>query len=355
VVSTGADPVGATFDNNPVNGPVVETDQRLYTGATYAAGFRQERIAALLEASGIVSEATMTRIQHDTRSNAGAALRDALVTALDRTLKMSGLPAGDFARLLTARDLLSDWTFATPTSSDPAPALTDSSATALFNAWMGEFLKLALCDELVNQTPVPQACALDRYTSDHLVRIVHAILVTPTKLTSELGEPIMCDDFDSATTDSCATMAARAMLQAMTLLESLTGGDQPADWRWGDLHQLVIEPLFPAADLTLPGPGELATTGFPRAGDQFAVNSADHGYTGTFSQQAGPAYRFLAIANPGERIELRLQLPGGAIFDPRDPHYRDLLDRYYLKETHFVAPFSVQQIIDNGEHRWDFR
>ena len=52
---------------------------------------------------------------------------------------------------------------------------------------------------------------------------------------------------------------------------------------------------------------------------------------------------------------MRWALPGGVIFDSRSPHYRDLLDNYYLPEKHFDAPFTVSDIVANGELRWIFR
>jgi hypothetical protein len=94
----------------------------------------------------------------------------------------------------------------------------------------------------------------------------------------------------------------------------------------------------------------------------FAVNRSDTSWSGLdFSQSAdGPAQRFLAIAekdplgNP-QPIRVKWALPGGVIFDPSSRHYRDLLDNYYLKERHFDAPFSVNQINAAGESRWVFR
>ena len=43
------------------------------------------------------------------------------------------------------------------------------------------------------------------------------------------------------------------------------------------------------------------------------------------------------------------------IYDSRSPHYRDLLDDYYLAHAHFDAPFTVKEIRLAGENRWLFR
>jgi penicillin amidase len=375
LATSNADPVGATFDNDPLNQPMVD-GRPLYVGVSYAAGVREERISTLIDqAARPLTLDTMAQIQHDTHSNVGAKLSAPIALALARLDTPTGAPADlgpfvaalsaeDKARLVTARTLLASWTHATPTALAPNdPAAADSAATALFNAWMHFFLERALRDEFANAkdpaTPGAQGFDLYRLDGNQLVRIVYALLTRPGAFvqSAATGQPIVCDDFASVTTDSCTTMIMRAAIDAVRHLETTFASPDPAQWRWGQLHQLVIEPLFPNASLDLPRSGELATRGFPKAGDNFAINRADHGWADLdFSQFAdGPAQRFLAIAEPGQPIAVKWQLPGGVIFDSRDPHYRDLLDKYYLPEVHFDAPFSVPQILENGEYRWDLR
>ncbi|MDB4960247.1 MAG: Penicillin amidase [Myxococcales bacterium] len=116
---------------------------------------------------------------------------------------------------------------------------------------------------------------------------------------------------------------------------------------------LRITPLFPNTALDLPAPG---APGFPKSGDNFVVNRSDQGWRDLdFSQYSdGPAQRKLAIAD-GTQIHIKWALPGGVIYDSRSPHYRDLLDTYYLPQTHFDAPFRVDEIVAAGEHRWILR
>jgi hypothetical protein len=149
------------------------------------------------------------------------------------------------------------------------------------------------------------------------------------------------------------------MIDAMTHLESARGFGtaDTRQWRWGKLHRLTITPLFPSPALNLPSPRDPDPAGFPRAGDNFAINRADHGWSDLdFSQLAdGPAQRFLAESRGGGTIAVRWALPGGVIYDHRSPHYRDLLDRYYLANEHFDAPYSIDEIVAAGESRWVFR
>jgi acyl-homoserine lactone acylase PvdQ len=165
------------------------------------------------------------------------------------------------------------------------------------------------------------------------------------------GQPILCDRYAvSGNDDSCTKMVMIAMVDAFNYLEGPDGFNSanPDDWAWGKKHTLTIKPLFPNPALDL-GP-------FPKAGDNFVINRADQGWDDLdFSQFGdGPAQRFLAEADPGQPIKVQWALPGGAIFDSRSPHYRDLLDNYYLPQTHYDAPYSLTDIVAAGESRWEF-
>lgn len=374
LVTANADPVGATFDNDPLNQRDAD-DALLYAGAAYATGLRHERIATMLDEAWQtrVTLDDMARIQRDTRSNMGAKLAPYLRAVLARLDAPAGTPgdleayvAGlaevDRTRLITARALLAGWSFATPTGLEHTGSITDSAATAVFNAWMHFFVERVFADEL-DLTGLGKgafAGGIWRLDDSMLARIVHALVTQPGTFVQSPAttQPIVCDDVaDPGADGSCDRAALEAMVAAMTHLEQGEGGFGTPDvsmWQWGRLHRLRIEPLFPNPELELPGPGE---PGFPKPGDNFAVNRSDQGWGDLdFSQSAdGPAQRFLATAGRGETIRVRWALPGGAIFDSRSPHYRDLLDRYYLPETHFDAPFQVQDIIATGEHRWLFR
>src|SRR5262249_35921236 len=144
------------------------------------------------------------------------------------------------------------------------------------------------------------------------------------------------------------TITLIAMVDAMNQLTSQFGTPDVTQWAWGKIHTLTIAPLFPNSQLNL-GP-------FAKAGDMENVNRADMGWADTdFSQAAdGPAQRFLAQAGLGDEISVQWALPGGVIYDSRSPHYRDLLDTYYLPHAYFAAPFDISDIVANGETRWEF-
>lgn len=367
LIAANADPVGATFDGLPLDQRTA-SGEPLYAGAAYAAGLREERITRLLQAGGSPGRTLddMARIQRDTRSSVGEKLAPAIRAALDRLDSPAGSPADlapylaalspeDRARLDTARALLEAWTFATPAAVDaPDP---DSAATALFHTWMHFFIARTLADEL-------DAVGFDvwRLDDDLLVRIVHAMLNDPRSLVTspDTQQPILCDGYATPGPDeSCTVQILAAMIDAMTHLASPAGfgtADTTA-WRWGKLHRLAIAPLVPDPDRNLPSPGDPDPAGFPRDGDNFAIDRAGHGWSDLeFSQLAeAPAQRLLAEARPGQAIAVKWALPGGAIYDRRSPHYRDLLDRHYLTDQPFDAPYAIDDIVAAGESRWVFR
>jgi penicillin amidase len=376
IATANSDPVGSTFDNDPLN-QFDKDGHPLYAGTTYAAGVRSERIAERIKAAAAATGNKVTlddlaAIQHDSTSLVGRKLTPALTAGLAFAADPTGAPAdvvaylatlstADKAALTSARALLAGWTFATPTGTGPEPVsaatLDDSAATALFNVWMHFFIQDTIGDEYA-------AIQFDFWSLEPnlLVRNVYALLVEPTELVQSAtsGQPILCDDMTVGGADqSCTQQVMRATLQALAWLASPEGygSADHTTWRWGDKHRLIIPPLFPNADLNLPPATDpIDPKGFAKAGDQFVVNRADCGWDNLdFHQEAdGPAERFMAEAVKDGPIKAHMQLPGGAIFDRSSPHYRDLLDKYYLKQTHFDLPFTTAEILAQGEERWVF-
>jgi len=370
IVTANADPVGATFDGDPLNQPVVD-GHSLYAGVTYAAGVRHSRISdRLFELGTQTTIEGLASIQHDTLSNMGAKVGPYIVAALnvvqsstraDVIAYAATLTSADLAKLERARMLLASWSYQTPTGfagdTETPDGDLDSAATAVFNAWMHFFIVATIDDEISAATGGHQhAFSLD---DNFLARIIYALVSAPsTFVQGASGEPVLCDDMASVTNDSCTKQMIAAALAAMNHLES-SAGFGTADvtkWAWGSMHRLTISPLFPNTALDLPGPG---MRGFPKTGDNFVVNRSDQGWDDLdFSQDAdGPAQRFIAISQGTDApIAVRWALPGGVIYDSRSPHYRDLLDNYYLRERHFEAQYAdYDALIDIGESRWIFR
>lgn len=375
LATANSDPVGATFDDDPLNQPIVGGIP-LYAGVTYAAGVRAERIsddikAAAARTGNKITLDDLAKIQHDSTSTMGMKLVPKVLTALaalDSTVGLpsdvgpylTALPSADKARLAAARALFAAWTFATPTAVGASPSsreLDDSAATALFNAWMHYFIQDTLADEYTainfNVWSIEQNLT---------ARVVYAMLVEPQKLvqSATTGQPIICDDMATAGADeSCTRHVLQAAIEAMTWAESPQGFGTAdhTKWHWGDKHRLILPPLFPNAALNVPAATDPKDpTGFAKEGDQFVVNRSDMGWDDLdFHQFAdGPSERFMAEADNGGTMHVRWQLPGGTIYDRSSKHYRDLLDNYYLPQVHFDACYTTAEIVAKGEEHWVF-
>nr|MDQ3370094.1 penicillin acylase family protein [Myxococcota bacterium] len=366
LITADADPVGASYDGDPLNQRSAD-GVPLYAGVAYAPGLREERLATLLAAvPRPVTVEDVERLHHDTASTVGAKLVPAVLVALRRLDDPGTAPADVPAfvatltaeqrqRLVEARDVLASWTF--ETSRGDFGAEPSSAATLLFNTWLHGFARAAIGDELA-QAGYP----LDRLDDAQLVRILHGLLVEPARRISSAltAQPILCDRLASPGEDSCTKLILETLLEA---LGELDGG--PADWRWGREHRLVIAPLLddPGELFRLPLAGETTGDGYSRAGDTFSVDRGDGGWGDLdFAPKVAVAHRFTVRSvttgfediSTTRALRVRLELPGGTVFDRRDPHYRDLLDGY-LRGAPFDVPTELAEINRNGESRWELR
>ncbi|MGN6108240.1 MAG: penicillin acylase family protein, partial [Kofleriaceae bacterium] len=161
LVTANADPVGESFDGDPLNGPH-------YAGFDYGPGFRAGRITRRLEAlkasGNPMTIDDMTAIQADTFSSAGHRLRPFIVDAATKLLAERATPgthpelaafaasldAARVARIQDARDRLAAWTLeaAAGGTGASATAMADAVATTIFNFWQIEFYDRAFGDEL---------------------------------------------------------------------------------------------------------------------------------------------------------------------------------------------------------------
>lgn len=358
LATANADPIGETFDGDPLNGPH-------YAGFDYGPGFRQGRITRRLEAlkaSGrAMTVADMQSIQGDTYSNAGDRLRPFIVAAVDRlvaerttpgthpdlTALAGTLDAARVARLVAARDRLGAWTFATHPGGDSATAAErdDAVATTIFNFWQIEFYRAAFGDELGVLGAAPNR----QYTISAAVNA----LEHPERLRTGTapGFPTsarLCDSFATPAVETCTYQIVVALDAALEQGVTRLGAD-PATWDWGRLHVARAPALVPAAALDLPGTGRT----YPRPGDSHAVDASNPAIGSySFAYQHGPAMRTVMKVEAGKPIEQEWALPGGQIFDTRSPHFRDQMDEYWTKNRYVAVPFATPDIIVNAEDRW---
>lgn len=361
LATANADPVGETFDGDPINGPH-------YAGFDYGPGFRQGRITRRLEALKAAGRPMtiddMKSVQGDTYSNAGDRLRPFIVTAVDRlvaeratpgthpdlTALATSLDAAGLARLVDARDRLAAWTFATHPGGASASAeeRADSVATTIFNFWQIEFYRAAFGDEMAVLGATPNR----QYTISAAINALeHPERMKTGTAPGFPGSARLCDAFATPTVETCDYQILVALDAALGQGVARLGAD-PDAWYWGDLHVARAPSMVPAAALDLPGAGRT----YPRPGDSHAVDASNPAIGSySFSYQHGPAMRTVMRVETGKPIEQHWALPGGQIFDSRSPHFRDLMDNHWSKNSYVVVPFATPDIIVAAEDRWIIR
>ena len=139
--------------------------------------------------------------------------------------------------------------------------------------------------------------------------------------------------------------AAAAVLESLEK-SAVKQGDDLATWRWGRVHTLQTKFFGPVGSLFLPPDGDKSFPGgFPRHGGDGTVDVANHGADDDFySFGNGAAIRFTCELDPVKGPVARNILPGGQIFMPGSPHYRDQMDLWRKNETRDL-PFLAADVV----------
>ncbi len=249
-------------DYNPAEGWIVTANQAV-VGPQYphllthdwSYGYRSQRIVEMIKeraAAGKFTAEDIRVMQFDNRNSLAADLVPALLA----------VPATGTAA--TARDLLRGWDYQQPAQSPAGSA----AAAAFFNATWRHLL-LRTFDEL------PDGAEIDG--NDKWWTVARDLLTKPT-------DP-WWDDVSTPATESRDDMLSAAMSDAADELTGLLG-DEPADWRWGELHTLTLthqtlgkSGIAPVEWLFNRGPVEAA-------GGSSIVNAT--GWTASVGYEVGP-------------------------------------------------------------------
>ena len=228
----------------------------------------------------------------------GARTRHRLEDSIALQHDVQSLPARALQKLLPARP---------PSEATPAAALLrgwncriepDSAAALLYEMVMPEL------SSAFRETVIPPP-ARDLITSVNLSEMLQ-LLATPDK---RLGDnPIAARD----------ALIERALVDGWLKALKL-GGSDPAQWRWGDIHQVSIShPLsaLPAIAAAFP-----KIDGGRSGGDGTTVMARGVSPARGFNVAHGASYLF--VADVGAWDNSRVLLLPGQSADPRSPHYRD--------------------------------
>jgi len=297
----------ANEQNMPADWPHAEKQ----IGYEWLERSRANRIAEVLGAAGPHTVATSGALQADTVS----------LPARRLTALLGGI-AGDDAALARARDVFAEWDHRLGPASGPA---------MLFEVWWAKHLRPAL---------------FARVTDDPAIR---ALLAPgdPESVLALIERPDGRLGADPA--------AARDAL----LVESLTGalaectaamGDDPAGWRWGDLHRAYFAHATSALDGGAAMPagdvGPLAKGG----SDSTPMNASYR--TTDFRVTLGASVRVVVDVG-GWDDSLCINAPGQS-GDPASPHYGDLAE-IWARGDFVPLLYSKARVAEAAERRIDVR
>jgi penicillin amidase len=369
------DPIGVTLDNDPSN-KTLPDGTPMYLHCMFDVGFREGRIHTLLAAQQTpFVPPDLATIQGDVRSATGSALVPELLAALaaaDAELLTPGThpdlatvvndPAYDAATMLEVSQLLTTWGSAhdfdalsgiDPDTNMPLPAtgtsageVEASQATLIFNAWFVRLLTRTFGDELAMMN-----VSMDQdVEAKAMLRLVSADPTTLATYDAATGDSLLWDDITTPTVlESRYDRMVRAMLDALSDLSMSSGTDLSA-YRWGSLHTVTFTPDIPFfTALAIPPAGDTVfPNGFPRHGDSFCIDASQFTYAAAtdpqdFTYGAGPTQRFVADMDPAGPVVANA-LPGGNIWYPSSPHFRDEAEYWRRNETHPV-PFLLADVL----------
>jgi penicillin amidase len=247
---------------DPPSGVIVNANDRPtqdpssvgYTGE-WDPGFRATHIGRRLAALARADLAAMRSIETDYTSTPVARWREAILAASPRT---------DLQQ--RAQALVRDW---------DGSLSAQSGAAAVTEAWLMAMLSRTFKDK------IGEALYADYVGEGPAVFALYQLLARPS-------DPWFSDAGDQSVRgrDGVSTLA----LEDATRELVARSGNDPAKWRWGDLHAITFEhPLAigPLALLLNIGP-------LPRSGDGFSVNNGAYDPAKPYAQTTNASERMIA-------------------------------------------------------------
>lgn len=362
LVTANADPIGVTDDNDAFNEPLIG-GKPLYLGSEYDPGTRVGRITKRIqEGTKDGKKLTlddMSSIQADAITDWGPVWAPVYLEAvkqLSEEIKTPGthpeltaIVAAATPRskgfLTKAETIVKGWTFDTPAGvEDPntTPALiADSQATLLVSTFFTSFAQKTLLDEA-------KAVGVKSLNGSGINKLMAEALLRPAQLETKAtagGESTLFDNIETPAVETKKEIAAAAVLEALEKV-AVKQGDDLDTWRWGRAHTLTTKFFGPVGSLFLPAQGDAKyPNGFPRHGGDGTVDVANHGAgDDDYTFGNGAAIRFTCVLDPEKGPIARNILPGGQVFQPDSPHYRDQMDLWRQNQTRDL-PFLTADVV----------
>lgn len=386
VANANNDPGAISIDNDPWNDPY-------YIGGPWDPGYRVDRITTRLETAIAGDNATiaeMADIQGDQHSNLAEDFLPVLLEVIGAARDAAGgspaagSPEERMAALYTANeaafeeveDRMMQWQadgLPTPSgvdtfyNSSTEDSRRQSVATMIWSAWLPRFIQGVWNDEGIPGSFDPGG--------NWQLRTLHRLVDG-----RGAGDPLELPSFDPATeesvffddltttdvVESSQEIGVKALADTLAFLSGPTnedgesggfGTDDMSQWIWGLRHQVRFESLLVdfvgddpliagffedfnvttermplAEDLDASDP-RAALTWFPRPGDQYDIDAANPGFSGTrFTHRNGPVMRTVVALGP-DGVEGQNTIPGGQSGDPDSEFFDDRARNWLANET----------------------
>ncbi len=285
------------------NAPVSAKSYKYYLGWHWADRFRHDRIVQMiqetLESKGKISVEDVMRMQTDYKSLAAETLVPLLLQALDT------VPGSLSDAERQVAEMLRNWDYV---------MRPDAPEPAIYTYWLKEFY-----DRLWE----------DEYEAAGIKGTFLPLETAELVLRGELDEP---GRFSKWVDKPLGELVLEALRSAMDKLAKDMGTEDPAKWRWGNVHIYAFN--HPLGEV-LPW---LNYPRYPAPGGFFTVNVAPGLKVGS-----GPSIRYIADMRPGKTGYLTL--PGGNSGHPFSIHYYDQLDMW-VKGGYkpLLMPSSPEQV-----------
>lgn len=263
----------------------------------------------------------------------------------------------------------------------------DAVATMIFNAWVGRFLHGVWNDEPIHGGVVAEG-DMTRF------KLIYQFLKARDAGTDggfashnpDTGESIYFDVLSTPAVETSREIMLQALVDALAFLQSAPtepgrGGFGTTDqsrWIWGLRHQARFESLLapflgndPTFDLftrpfaidtsKLPLAPNLADDDprkglrwFPRAGDQWGIDAANPGFSGTdFTHGSGPVMRMVFALKDGHVGGYNI-IPGGQSGLTDSPNFADQAALWLANEAYPVR-FHVSDVVAGATGREIYR
>jgi penicillin amidase len=290
-------------DVNPPSGFIASANNSISRDGVYLSRYweppsRYQRINEVLEAAELATPEHFRALAADIRSPHAAFVMTQVLPVFKR------FPQRESVQKTVS--YLSNWNL----EYDPT-----STAAGIFDAFFVELTRLVLEDEIG-----PELFSAFTQLENVPVRAMHEVLRQDSLFFDNLRTP------DVETRD---TMIVRAL---DTALERLVAryGDQPHQWRWGNVHTVTLSPILfgeAAKSEGAPAALKLIVRAFlqigpnPSPGNGMTVNNGQYSWNAPFEQVLGPSVRRIVdLSNPDISYSI---LPAGQSGNPFSLHYQD--------------------------------